>query len=334
MTAQPATRDPFAAGGAWIGHRTAAENDGNECLQMPTGVESASAVARTVVATIARGQSRWREGDDMVIVAEVTDLHFSVRVLGRFVVTGDAGPVTLPQAAQRLVAWLVVHPKANSRPIIAARLWPDLSEIRSMGVMRSALWHLRHHAPSVVEDGAAGVRVAPAVRVDLWNAIALARLLPEERSPSVIGDTEWARHADDLADDLLPDWPDEWLVLQRERHRQMRLHALERLGRVLLDAGRTGEAIEVALIAVAVDPLRESAQRILIEAHLSESNLSEAVRQFRAYQRTLEAELGVQPSAELSEMVPTFRPRAPARTTRPAAAPGRTARPDSLRRHR
>jgi DNA-binding SARP family transcriptional activator len=54
--------------------------------------------------------------------------------------------------------------------------------------------------------------------------------------------------------------------------------------------------------AVGAEPLRESAQRVLIEAHLAEGNFIEARRAYMAYQEMLEAELGASPSLELAEI--------------------------------
>jgi hypothetical protein len=46
--------------------------------------------------------------------------------------------------------------------------------------------------------------------------------------------------AANLYEDLLPAWDDDWLVLERERHRQLRLHALENLSaRLSGEAGAT-----------------------------------------------------------------------------------------------
>ena len=50
-------------------------------------------------------------------------------------------------------------------------------------------------------------------------------------------------------------------MLERERLRQLSLHALEALGGRLLDAGRFGEALEAALDAVAMEPLYVHADR-------------------------------------------------------------------------
>ena len=55
-------------------------------------------------------------------------------------------------------------------------------------------------------------------------------------------------------------------------------------------------AVEAAMAAVAAEPLRESAQRVLIAAHMAEGNTFEAVRQFDAFALLLDDALGIEPS--------------------------------------
>ncbi|HSL67563.1 MAG TPA: bacterial transcriptional activator domain-containing protein, partial [Actinomycetota bacterium] len=85
--------------------------------------------------------------------------------------------------------------------------------------------------------------------------------------------------------------------------RQLRLHALERLCEQLAAAGRFGVAVEAGLQAIAGDPLRESAHRALIKAHLAEGNVADATRQFRIYRRLARDELGVEPSSQAKDLV-------------------------------
>jgi DNA-binding SARP family transcriptional activator len=51
---------------------------------------------------------------------------------------------------------------------------------------------------------------------------------------------------------------------------------------------------------VSSEPLRESAQRALIEAHLAEGNLCEALRSFATYASLLDRELSVAPPQDLT----------------------------------
>jgi DNA-binding SARP family transcriptional activator len=99
--------------------------------------------------------------------------------------------------------------------------------------------------------------------------------------------------------DLLPGWYDDWALIERERLRQRTLHALEALSKHLSRAGRFADAVEAAILAVTAEPLRESAQRVLIEAHLAEGNLVEARRGYQAYRDLVNRELGVEPSKGL-----------------------------------
>jgi DNA-binding SARP family transcriptional activator len=103
--------------------------------------------------------------------------------------------------------------------------------------------------------------------------------------------------------EILPDWYDDWLVIERERFRQLRVHALERLCDRLTAAGRFAEAVDAGLAAVESEPLRESAHRALIRTHLAEGNACEALRQYRAFRELLRRELGLRPSELMEALV-------------------------------
>jgi DNA-binding SARP family transcriptional activator len=106
-----------------------------------------------------------------------------------------------------------------------------------------------------------------------------------------------------VSDDVLPDWYDDWLDTERERFRQIRLHALERLCERLTVERRFGEALQAGLAALRTEPLRESAHRAMIGMHLAEGNLGEAVRQYEACERLLWSQLGVKPARQTSELI-------------------------------
>jgi DNA-binding SARP family transcriptional activator len=118
---------------------------------------------------------------------------------------------------------------------------------------------------------------------------------------AAILETSWLEH------DLLPDWYDDWVLVERERFRQLRLHALERVCDRLIAAGRYSEALQAALAAVAAEPLRESANRYVIEVHLREGNLAEAISHHRSYCRLLQDELGVSPSPSMERLTHSWR---------------------------
>jgi DNA-binding SARP family transcriptional activator len=103
--------------------------------------------------------------------------------------------------------------------------------------------------------------------------------------------------------EMLPGWYDDWIVPERERLRQRILHGLDAFAGRLIVAERCAEAVEVALVAVNADPLRETAVRVLVAAHLAEGNRGEAARRFAAHRTLMLAELGVEPSPQFAAML-------------------------------
>jgi DNA-binding SARP family transcriptional activator len=110
-----------------------------------------------------------------------------------------------------------------------------------------------------------------------------------------------------LSADLLPDWTEDWVLMERESYHQLRLRALETLCRRLSAAGRFGQAVQAGVAAVSGEPLRESARSALIEAHLAERNVAAALREYDAFRRLLHDELGLDPSEDLRALVDGLR---------------------------
>jgi DNA-binding SARP family transcriptional activator len=207
--------------------------------------------------------------------------------------------VELPAASQRVLAFLALQDRKVNRSQVAGNLWPEATEARAAANLRSALWRLRQ-PDIVVGSGSSHLMLHADTWVDVRVTTALAvQLIAEPADRDVVVATDPRT----FAGELLPDMWDAWLVVERERVRQLHLHALERLCELLVDRGRHAQAVMAGIGAVEMDPLRESANRVLIRAHLAEGNRVEAIRQFDAFRRLLHDELGLLPSAELIRLV-------------------------------
>ena len=218
-------------------------------------------------------------------------------LLGSFEATIDDGPVTLPMSTQRLLAFLALHGRSVLRSFVAGSLWLDSTDDRAAGSLRSSLWRVNREV-QFVETVGEQLRLHAGVVVDLEAAVEQAERLIDpanEDCPSP--------HNFLLRGDLLPDWYDDWVTLERERYQQLRIHALERLSERLLAAGRYGEAAEAGQAAVRAEPLRESAQRLVIRVHLAEGNQSEALTQYERFRALLRDELRLEPSPRMTELV-------------------------------
>ena len=212
---------------------------------------------------------------------------------------GSSRPVEgLPHGIQRLVAQLCLSGRPP-RAAVAGRLWPDVPEDRAHGSLRSALWRLQKVAPGLVEVVGDVLALADGVRVDVHELGAWARRVQDPRSD--LADVEVPDCG--VRGELLPGWFDDWVLLERERIRQLRMHALELAAGRLSDAGRNGEALQAAYAAVHAEPLRESAHRTVVRLHLAEGNLAEALRAYDRFRAMLAVELGVQPSEQMTRLV-------------------------------
>lgn len=211
-----------------------------------------------------------------------------------------ARPLRIPDTSKRLCAFVAVHQGAVSRRHAAGTLWPDCDDDRAAANLRSALWRLNGYGVRFVETRRHALAVAQNVVVDLDVVDDWAnRLIGHHEVPEDLA----AVPRDVNALELLPGLSDDWVLFERERIRQRLLHAFEAQSRRLLARDRYAEALDVALLIVCADPLRETAQRALIECHLAEHNLAEAARAYMRYRSLLQRELGAEPDASLTELV-------------------------------
>lgn len=213
-------------------------------------------------------------------------------LLGAWQLVGADGSVDVGHNGQRLLALLALRGLCD-RAYVSGTLWPERSDLHAQGNLRATLSRLHRRgltAPLECRTGTLTLRQD--VHVDARNLASTASAVLDGCAGAMTRDALRAL----AGEDLLVGWYDDWVLVERERLRQLRLNALEALSAWLLAAGNGPAAVEAALAAVAIEPLRESAHRAAIRAHLVEGNRAEAVRQLNQLRRLLRQELGVEPT--------------------------------------
>lgn len=211
--------------------------------------------------------------------------QLQLQLLDSFQLSDRREPVQVPRPAQRLLAYLALRARPVGRRAAAGALWADLSEQQGLARLRSTLWRLPTVAGNqLVLTRQSRLSLAPEVQVDVQVA----------QQDGQLDDLDL--DLDRLSSDVLPDWEEDWVEVERERFRQVRLHLLERLAQRASERQHYDRALQAALTAVAGDPLRESAHRQVMTIHLAEQNPAEALRQYEACRRALRTELGLAPS--------------------------------------
>lgn len=227
---------------------------------------------------------------------------FHLRLLDRFELRFRERVVPVTVGPQRLVTFLALHSRLLPRGQVAGMLWPDVPTDRANANLRASIWRMPPKCRPVIELSLRHIQLGAGVTVDLTEAVSLAqRLLDNSKRCDENDLSSDARSK--LSCDLLPACYDDWALVECERFHQLRLHALEALCERLTAAQRYGEAVDAGLSAVCAEPLRESAHRALIKAHIAEGNWAEARKQYELYRRILHDELGIEPTPGLRKLL-------------------------------
>jgi DNA-binding SARP family transcriptional activator len=219
-----------------------------------------------------------------------------IKLFDGFALSRGARIVDISLAGRRVLSYLALNGRC-SRIEVAVTLWPDASEAKALGSLRTVLWRIKAIDRDLVAASTDWLHLRAGVHVDvhLFARAADALFSRAAANPPPLADL--------MVGHLLPGWYDDWVLVERERMRLTQVQALEALAHQLIAQDRLIEAVQAAWAAVQCDPLRESATDVLIRAHLAQRNLVEAVRAYQALRALLWRELRAQPSGELTKLL-------------------------------
>jgi DNA-binding SARP family transcriptional activator/tetratricopeptide (TPR) repeat protein len=251
-------------------------------------------------------------------------------LLGGFDARAESGaPLALPtRKARALLAFLALPVgRTHSRERLATLLWGDMPDAQARGNLRQALSRIQRGWAGVAAPGLRfqgdAVALDPAVvEVDV---AAFEALLADGRPEALARAVE--RYGGDLLDGFALSEPgfEEWLTVERERLRELAATALGRL----LDHQRTTRhdhrVLRTARRLLELDPLHESAHRLVMQVLWQRGDRAAALRQYQLCVDALRRELRAEPAAETRHLYEEIlrprpavvRPRA-ARATEPA----------------
>jgi DNA-binding SARP family transcriptional activator len=198
--------------------------------------------------------------------------------------------------AQRLLAYLLLHRRMPyTRERIAFSTWPDSTEKEALGTLRRALSDLRTALPPrddqwIIAEGG-DLRWNP--DSPYWLDIERFECLVGQATPAALHDAVALQ-----AGDLLAEWDDEWVQVERERLRQMQFSALRQLVVYHRALGEYTTAISLARRAISCDPFAEAAYRDLIALLYETGDRAAALVEYERFDTLLRDELGVEPMAE------------------------------------
>jgi SARP family transcriptional regulator, regulator of embCAB operon len=193
----------------------------------------------------------------------------------------------------------------NGRPVradlLTELLWPGVPSHRARNSLRTAASQIRvtlkdrsvvRHPDGLVLTGAvldaeqyASMALSAGVAA---NRRDFAAVLPIARAAEALYRDDF--HADDDDSD--------WAVAERTRLQQARRTLACDAAEAALCERRPREALAFASVAVELDPMFETAHRLLMRAQAAMGEVAAALRDFETYRIRLADELGVDPSPE------------------------------------
>ncbi|RLT39027.1 MAG: hypothetical protein DWI57_10965 [Chloroflexi bacterium] len=255
----------------------------------------------------------------------------------------DGQPVALDtRKALALAAYLAVNGAPHSRDSLAALFWPESDGSRARGALRRTLSTLKSAlgGRGLEADGeSVALRAADGLAVDVWAFHAALGECASHGHPAdqpcplcaaPLSRAAQLYSADFLAGFSLKDSVefDDWQYFQAESLRREFVAALDRLAQWESGQQHWDTAIEYARRRLAVDNLHEPAHRQLMRLYALAGQRGAALRQYRECVRVLDAELGVPPLAETSELYESIQanrltaaPALPAAQSPTASAP-------------
>jgi predicted ATPase/class 3 adenylate cyclase/DNA-binding SARP family transcriptional activator len=224
-----------------------------------------------------------------------------LRLFGPFEVQVNGRPPRRLRSrkSQWLLALLALRPGvAVERSWLAGLLWPESGEPQALHSLRMCLTDLRQ----ALGEAASRLRspTPQTLALDLTGAevdvlafdAAIAR-----------GDPASLEEAIALyRGPLLVGCGEEWVFQERQAREQGYLAALERLAAQAMGRGEPGAAERHLRVAVGVDPLRESAQRGLMEALAAGGNYAATLLAYRELRLLLHRELNAAPDPETAAL--------------------------------
>ncbi len=245
-----------------------------------------------------------------------------VFLLGAPRIERDGAPLRLDrQKAVALLAYLALSGQPHQRETLAALLWPENPAPDAYAYLRRALWALNNAlGPHILEASRDTIGIAPTSNlwVDTLEFRALLAACRAHAHASFDRCPECRARLHEAATlyrgDLLAGFSvrgsaefDEWQIAQAETLRQEAAAVFEQLARCENAQGAPDSAIAAARRWVALDPLHEPAQRLLMEFYAGAGHRSAALRQFHELARLLQRDLGAAPQPETAALYERLR---------------------------
>jgi len=215
-------------------------------------------------------------------------------------------------SARSLLAYLLVHRShPQSRIKLAGSFWPEMDEARARRALTQALWRIRNVLPDILDTDTQDIQISETA--SLWIDIeAFEDLVGNFVQDDTNSSSQVLCQAIELyRGDLLEGIYDDWVLVVRERMRELYLRSLERMIGLEKSEGDFTSALDYALKLSQSDPYREAAHREVMRLYYALDRPEAALSQFETCRNILQDELGLEADKQTRALAQEIATRAP-----------------------
>jgi non-specific serine/threonine protein kinase len=251
----------------------------------------------------------------------VSDL--TIRLFGPFELEPKLEP--LSRKSKWLLSLLALRQgREVDRGWLAGTLWPDTSEELALYNLRRELSRLRR----ALGSQSSRLRPSPGHALSLEGSGTSVDVVAFDEAVARRDEHSLEQAVALYSGPLLEDCSEEWVIEEREARAQAYLAALDALAAHATSRNELAAAVRYLRLLVAADPLREDAQRRLIQALAATGAYGAATRTYRELRLDLKRNLQTEPAPETRVLHQNIVAQAHAKATAPhAAVRGRVPRP-------
>jgi DNA-binding SARP family transcriptional activator/predicted ATPase len=251
------------------------------------------------------------------------DEGLQLMLLGKPQINRDGAPVTgfIYNKALALLAYLAVTRRSHSREALSGLFWGEMPDDAAKANLRKILSILREIAGRELAIDRQAVAINPSSAIWLDTQILEAQLSQVRRGSGAGASVQSAgtllesdvRRIEDAVSLYRGDFLEgfyvhsapafeEWVLSERERLRQMALHALYRLVGHYTAKGDYGQGLDHATRLLTLEPWHEEVHQQMMLLLALSGQRSAAMDQFETCRRLLADELGAEPNRDTVDL--------------------------------
>lgn len=238
-------------------------------------------------------------------MTERLELH----LLGPLKISIGGTPVTGPASAKAraLLAYLAIAHRPVPRGMLAGLLWSDAPEEDARRNLRVEIQKLRQHLSAYLETSYQDIALNGHCWTDVHDFEATLAAMRAGGAGVRVAELQAAANlyrGDFMQDFIVRSAPlfEEWLILERERYRQVAIQLLDRLIEEYIQSGSLESGIQAANRLIAIDSWREKSHRSLMRLLALHGDRGGALAQFELLRHILAQEFAAEPGPETSEL--------------------------------